>query len=54
MNATRSGEERTWVEITEPMMRSFVYWKIGAVKIEGFGSFVGKEMGSRVLKRQLQ
>lgn len=41
VNRSKKGSERTWIEITPPMMRSYVHWKIGAVNLEGFDAFLG-------------
>ena len=32
--------ERIWVEVTEPMLRSYAFWRTGSIQTQGFGVFV--------------
>ena len=34
-----SREERIWVELTEPMLRSYAAWRLGSLQTQGFGGF---------------
>lgn len=36
---SRTGR-RMWVEVTEPMMRAYAFWRVGSIQTDGFGTFM--------------